>query len=156
MHDAISTAVQVSFFVAGSAYTCQTMCSEAWLHCCCCSCWLFHDRKRTTHKICKPECNTCCHSCCCSGWLPCCDDTCCCRLPCSEQPASAALPVPDVFLCLSDPCVQFSFYMVVFHCLSNLPLDKPLYFGVHMRFWMQVCTHTRARAHGHTQTNLQS
>lgn len=61
-----------------------------------------------------------------------------------------------VFLCLSDPCVQFSFYMVVFHCLSNLPLDKPLYFGVHMRFWMQVCTHTRARAHGHTQTNLQS
>uniref|UniRef100_A0A7S4JJE5 DUF2723 domain-containing protein n=1 Tax=Guillardia theta TaxID=55529 RepID=A0A7S4JJE5_GUITH len=32
---------------------------------------------------------------------------------------------------------SFIFYMVVFHCLSNLPLDQPLYFGVHMRFWMQ-------------------
>jgi hypothetical protein len=31
----------------------------------------------------------------------------------------------------------YTFYMVVFHCLSNLPLDQPLYFGVHMRFWMQ-------------------
>mmetsp|Transcript_9016 Transcript_9016/g.18003 ORF Transcript_9016/g.18003 Transcript_9016/m.18003 type:complete len:791 (-) Transcript_9016:130-2502(-) len=31
----------------------------------------------------------------------------------------------------------FTFYMIVFHCLSNLPLDQPLYFGVHMRFWMQ-------------------
>lgn len=31
----------------------------------------------------------------------------------------------------------YSFYMVLFHCLSNLPLDQPLYFGVHMRFWMQ-------------------
>jgi hypothetical protein len=31
----------------------------------------------------------------------------------------------------------FVFYMVVFHMLANLPLDRPLYLGVHMRFWMQ-------------------
>lgn len=28
-------------------------------------------------------------------------------------------------------------YVVVFHWLSNLPLDDPLLFGVHARFWMQ-------------------
>lgn len=28
-------------------------------------------------------------------------------------------------------------YMVVFHWLSNMPLDNPLLFGVHARFWMQ-------------------
>ena len=28
--------------------------------------------------------------------------------------------------------------MVVFHSLSNLPLDQPLYFEVHKRFWMQA------------------
>lgn len=33
---------------------------------------------------------------------------------------------------------SFTFYMIVFHMLSNLPLDQPLYFGVHMRFWMQA------------------
>jgi hypothetical protein len=27
--------------------------------------------------------------------------------------------------------------MVFFHSLSNLPLDQPLFLGVHMRFWMQ-------------------
>jgi len=32
----------------------------------------------------------------------------------------------------------FTFYMLLFHYLSNLPLDQPLYFGVHMRFWMQA------------------
>jgi len=31
----------------------------------------------------------------------------------------------------------WAFYMIVFHSLSNLPLDKPLFLGVHMRFWMQ-------------------
>jgi hypothetical protein len=30
-----------------------------------------------------------------------------------------------------------SFYFVVFHSLSNLPLDNPLLYGVHQRFWMQ-------------------
>jgi hypothetical protein len=29
-------------------------------------------------------------------------------------------------------------YMVVFHLLANLPLDQPLYLGVHVRFWMQA------------------
>ncbi|CAB1110766.1 unnamed protein product [Ectocarpus sp. CCAP 1310/34] len=28
-------------------------------------------------------------------------------------------------------------YLVVFHWLSNMPLDDPLLFGVHARFWMQ-------------------
>lgn len=30
------------------------------------------------------------------------------------------------------------FYFVVFHSLANLPLDDPLLYGVHQRFWMQV------------------
>lgn len=30
-----------------------------------------------------------------------------------------------------------SFYFLVFHSLSNLPLDNPLLYGVHQRFWMQ-------------------
>ncbi len=34
--------------------------------------------------------------------------------------------------------LAFAFYMVVFHALSNLPLDQPLYFEVHKRFWMQA------------------
>lgn len=29
------------------------------------------------------------------------------------------------------------FYLVVFHWLSNMPLDNPLLFGIHARFWMQ-------------------
>ncbi|CAM9546150.1 unnamed protein product, partial [Scytosiphon promiscuus] len=28
-------------------------------------------------------------------------------------------------------------YLVVFHWLSNMPLDDPLLFGIHARFWMQ-------------------
>lgn len=28
------------------------------------------------------------------------------------------------------------FYLIVFHSLSNLPLDNALYFGIHQRFWM--------------------
>lgn len=28
-------------------------------------------------------------------------------------------------------------YLIVFHWLSNMPLDDPLLFGVHARFWMQ-------------------
>ncbi len=29
-------------------------------------------------------------------------------------------------------------YLLVFHSLSNLPIDKlPLFLGIHMRFWMQ-------------------
>lgn len=28
-------------------------------------------------------------------------------------------------------------YLVVFHYLSNMPLDSPLFFGIHARFWMQ-------------------
>jgi hypothetical protein len=28
------------------------------------------------------------------------------------------------------------FYLIVFHSLSNLPLNNPLYFGIHQRFWM--------------------
>lgn len=31
----------------------------------------------------------------------------------------------------------FTFYMVFFHSLSNLPLNQPLFLGVHIRFWMQ-------------------
>ena len=33
--------------------------------------------------------------------------------------------------------VALAVYVVVFHLLSNLPLDDPLLFGVHARFWMQ-------------------
>ena len=38
------------------------------------------------------------------------------------------------------PCViafTQAFYFTVFHSLSNLPLDNPLLYGVHQRFWMQ-------------------
>jgi hypothetical protein len=31
----------------------------------------------------------------------------------------------------------FVFYLIVFHSLSNLPLDSPMPFEVHRRFWMQ-------------------
>lgn len=34
--------------------------------------------------------------------------------------------------------ITFFFYFLVFHSLSNLPLDDPLLYGVHQRFWMQV------------------
>ena len=30
-----------------------------------------------------------------------------------------------------------AFYEIVFHSLSNMPLDNPLLFGVHARFWQQ-------------------
>ena len=33
--------------------------------------------------------------------------------------------------------VALGVYLVVFHWLSNMPLDDPLLFGVHARFWMQ-------------------
>ncbi len=32
---------------------------------------------------------------------------------------------------------RYVFYMVVFHFLSNLPIEQALFFGVHIRFWMQ-------------------
>jgi hypothetical protein len=32
---------------------------------------------------------------------------------------------------------MYVFYMVVFHILSNLPIEQALFFGVHIRFWMQ-------------------
>jgi hypothetical protein len=32
---------------------------------------------------------------------------------------------------------MYIFYMVVFHFLSNLPIEQALFFGVHIRFWMQ-------------------
>jgi hypothetical protein len=32
----------------------------------------------------------------------------------------------------------YLFYFCVFHSLSNLPLDDPLLYGIHQRFWMQV------------------
>lgn len=28
------------------------------------------------------------------------------------------------------------FYLVIFHCLSNLPLKNPLFYGIHQRFWL--------------------
>lgn len=31
----------------------------------------------------------------------------------------------------------YFFYIIVFHLLANLPVDKPLFFGVQIRFWMQ-------------------
>ena len=41
----------------------------------------------------------------------------------------------------ADVCLAlvgaFFFYDVGFHSLSNLPLDNPLLFGIHARFWMQ-------------------
>ena len=40
--------------------------------------------------------------------------------------------IGNTFLC------AYLLYMVGFHLLANLPLDQPLYFGVHVRFWMQV------------------
>lgn len=33
--------------------------------------------------------------------------------------------------------VALAVYVVIFHWLSNLPMDNPLLFGVHARFWMQ-------------------
>lgn len=33
--------------------------------------------------------------------------------------------------------VAQAFYFMVFHALSNLPLDNRLHFGIHQRFWMQ-------------------
>jgi hypothetical protein len=33
--------------------------------------------------------------------------------------------------------VTFSFYVIVFHSLSNLPLSEGLLYGVHARFWQQ-------------------
>jgi hypothetical protein len=33
---------------------------------------------------------------------------------------------------------RYLFFMVVFHCLSNLPIEQSLYRGIHARFWMQV------------------
>mmetsp|Transcript_72656 Transcript_72656/g.206890 ORF Transcript_72656/g.206890 Transcript_72656/m.206890 type:complete len:880 (-) Transcript_72656:73-2712(-) len=33
--------------------------------------------------------------------------------------------------------ITLIFYLVVFHALANLPLDNPLLFGVHARFWQQ-------------------
>ncbi len=32
------------------------------------------------------------------------------------------------------------FYMIVFHSLSNLPIEQSLFRGIHARFWMQVMT----------------
>jgi hypothetical protein len=29
------------------------------------------------------------------------------------------------------------FYLLAFHALSNLPLNDPLLYGIHARFWMQ-------------------
>ncbi len=34
--------------------------------------------------------------------------------------------------------VAYLAYMLGFHLLANLPLDQPLYLGVHVRFWMQA------------------
>lgn len=33
--------------------------------------------------------------------------------------------------------VTYTFYMIVFHSLANLPLSEGLTYGVHMRFWQQ-------------------
>jgi len=33
--------------------------------------------------------------------------------------------------------LSWLFYLVVFHSLSNTPLDVPMFFGVHQRFWQQ-------------------
>ena len=34
-------------------------------------------------------------------------------------------------------CCMWCFYLAVFHYLSNLPLDNPMAYEVHRRFWMQ-------------------
>lgn len=34
--------------------------------------------------------------------------------------------------------IPFLFYIIVFHSLSNMPLDDKLLYGVHQRFWMQL------------------
>ena len=34
--------------------------------------------------------------------------------------------------------VAFCLYVLVFHALANLPLDDPLFLGIHMRFWQQA------------------
>ena len=36
------------------------------------------------------------------------------------------------------PLNMYLFFMIVFHCLSNLPIEQSLYRGIHARFWMQV------------------
>ncbi len=37
-----------------------------------------------------------------------------------------------------DTFSMYLFFMVVFHILSNLPIEQSLYRGIHARFWMQV------------------
>ena len=59
------------------------------------------------------------------------------RTPCCP------LSVPHTLTRLGCPClvrtaILFTFYIVVFHILANLPLNKALFFGIHKRFWMQV------------------
>jgi len=33
---------------------------------------------------------------------------------------------------------SYLFYLLIFHMLSNLPLDEPLYLDIHSRFWQQA------------------
>ncbi len=50
------------------------------------------------------------------------------------------LTYADVCCAPAAPVIAaWVFYIVVFHSLSNLPIDKlKLFLGIHMRFWMQV------------------
>lgn len=43
----------------------------------------------------------------------------------------AGLSVPTALI------AALAVYLIVFHWLSNMPLDDPLLFGIHARFWMQ-------------------
>lgn len=66
-----------------------------------------------------------------------------------QQPPTApstALPSLKVVLARCDDdgasaptalLFALALYLVVFHSLSNMPLDDPLLYGVHARFWMQ-------------------
>jgi hypothetical protein len=51
---------------------------------------------------------------------------------------NASLPSYDVLNTIGPLLVlTLLFYIAVFHYLSNMPLDNPLLYGIHARFWQQ-------------------
>lgn len=66
-------------------------------------------------------------------------------VPSSSSPSSSSVPIPSAFLHVIAVSKTFplaitlfyTFYFLVFHNLSNMPLNDPLLAGVHARFWLQ-------------------
>jgi hypothetical protein len=57
----------------------------------------------------------------------------------SPAPTAAAAEEVEADTRLVGPLLVFTlyFYLAVFHTLANMPLDNPLLFGIHARFWQQ-------------------